>query len=340
MRSFYSPSSLLHCSTWKQNAATPSALPRPSNPFASTTLVPPANSAASNPFASITLAAPKPATASTSAVGAAKDYKTRQDEIAADFVKNLKKWGIRKDLKIPTREFVVKYLSLEPEEDKTPALATELKPLFPAVATSAPATVPFSFNTKSSPGAPAPTFSFGGSTAKPASSPATAPITGFSFNLAQPVAAAPVAAPVPAASAPAPAADAGDGEDGEEEADEQVVLESADVDWNGVYQCKAKVYHYRDEGKISRFGNGDIKVQRHKTNGTRRMVMRDVAGKVLMNMGISNGMSFHKIIKQGKACVNFIGLMDTGRGSEMFLLLCRTDDLDKLHSTLEELAKS
>jgi hypothetical protein len=117
-------------------------------------------------------------------------------------------------------------------------------------------------------------------------------------------------------------------------------LESADVDWNGVYQCKAKVYHHRDEGKPSRFATGDIKVQRHKTNGTRRMVMRDVAGKVLMNMGISNGMSFHKIIKQGKACVNFIGLMDTGRGSEMFLLLCRTDDLDKLHSTLEELAKS
>ena len=339
------------CRAWKQKAVAPAVPPaastgtessnpfgnfsfaKPSNPFGSTTLVPLAKPAAFS--ASTTLAAPKSATVSTSA-GGAKGYSTRQDEIAADFVENLKKWGVRKDLKTPMRQFVAKYLSLEPEEDITPALATESKPLFPAVAITAPATVPFSFSTKPSPGAPAPSFSFGGSAAKPASSPTPASSTGFSFNLAQPAAAAPASAP--AAPAPAPSADAEDGE--EVEADEQIVLESADVDWNQVFQCKARVYHHRDEGKPSRFASGDIKVQRHKTNGTRRMVMRDVAGKVLMNMGIASGMSFQKSIMQGKARVNFVGLMDSDRGSEMFLLLCKTDELDKLHSTLEELAKS
>jgi hypothetical protein len=342
-----------HCGrAWKQNTATPSDssaastgtgssnpfgnfsfAKKPSNAFGSTTLVPLAKPAAF--FASTTLAAPKSATASTSAGGAkGSKYKTQQDEIAADFLENLKKWGTRKDLKNPMRQFVAKSLALEPEVDTTPALATESKHLFPAVASSAPAAVPFSFSTKSSPGAPAPSFSFGGSTAKPASSPAPASSTGFSFNLAQPAAAA------PAPAAPAPAADAGDGEDGQVEDDEQIVLASADVDWNEVFQCKSRVYHHRDEGKPSRFASGDVKVQRHKTNGTRRMVMRDVAGKVLMNMGIASGMSFQKSIMQGKARVNFVGLLDKDRGSELFLLLCKTDDLDKLHSTLEELAKS
>jgi hypothetical protein len=357
----------LFCRAWKQKEAAPSASPPvnasagagASNPFGkfsftkpstssakpSSPFVPPPKPATSNPFGSTSLVAPKPATASTSAGGGAKDYKTQQDEIAAAFVENLKKWGIRKDLKTPMRQFVATQLSLEPEEeDPTPALATDSKPLFPAVDTSAPATVPFSFSTKPSPESPAPSFSFGGSTAaKPASSPAPAPAfsTGFSFNLAQPAAAAPAApVPVPAVPTPAPAADAEGGEDGQEEAEEQVALESADVDWDGVFLCKARVYHHRDEGKPSRFASGEIKLQRHKINGTRRMVMRDVAGKVLMNMGIASGMSFQKSIMQGKARVNFFGLMDEDRGSEMFLLLCRTDDLDKLHSTLEELTKS
>lgn len=73
------------------------------------------------------------------------------------------------------------------------------------------------------------------------------------------------------------------------------------------------------------------------------MVMRDQSGKVLLNVGISQGMSFNKS-KQGKppkemGKIVFVGLMDEQRGMEQFALVCKPENLDGLHGKLEELAK-
>jgi hypothetical protein len=123
-------------------------------------------------------------------------------------------------------------------------------------------------------------------------------------------------------------------------------LESADDDWKLLFTTKAKVYHYRDEGTAKRFALGDLKLQELKENPNKqRMVMRDIAGKVLLNVAISSSMDFQKTLieqKGGKSAtlgrIVFYGVRDEEKGPEMLTIVSKGDGLDAFHDQLTKMS--
>ena len=214
-------------------------------------------------------------------------------------------------------------------------------PLFPP-AKSVPK-VDFSFGTAA---APSPGFSFGapskaGETTATSSSGAGG-TSGFSFsfggstNASNPTATTSTSTALPG----------NDGTDAAEEEDTEpsTAGESADVDWDIVDTFQIKVL--RDvEGKPTKFAEGQLKLQKHKTTSSCRIVMRSVTGKVVLNISVNKDMSFLKNEQARKAkpplCrVIFKGIHDADKGSETFHLVCSKENLDTLHTKIEELAKS
>lgn len=202
---------------------------------------------------------------------------------------------------------------------------------------------------KTSDGTKMPAFSFGfsapNSTASTATSPPSASTSGFNF------------APAPLAATPAlgmnvkialtPVADPSKEDGDEEEApEEKTELASADSDWKELHLVSVKFYHFRNEGKHTKFAGGKLKLQQsNQDSKIRRMVMRDPAGKVLINIGIFQGMKFVKINQDkkipGKTPIGqifFFGTMDESRGPEKFLVVGLQDDIEGLHTTLEKLS--
>jgi hypothetical protein len=123
-------------------------------------------------------------------------------------------------------------------------------------------------------------------------------------------------------------------------------LESADDDWNLVNTTKVKVYHHRDKKAGPKlFARGDLKLQTHKESSSNRMVLRDVAGKVLLNVGITNDTTFQKNTPTSKpgrtrvARIVFYAVREESVGPEMLTLVVKEENLDSLHGNLEELSK-
>jgi hypothetical protein len=113
----------------------------------------------------------------------------------------------------------------------------------------------------------------------------------------------------------------------QEENTEEVIL----------YEVRAK--HMKFEDKTwKKFGAGILRLYRHKTTSKHRMVIRNEIGKVQFNVGISKGMTFDKIIKDGKqgkaTFAKFMAVEDASKGPEAFMLQVKPDCLDKLHETL------
>jgi hypothetical protein len=217
----------------------------------------------------------------------------------------------------------------------------------------APAPVAFSFGAapQASPAAvpaAAPTFSFGTNSAATAAAPSPATSSGFSFAPAAKSAAPTPGSNVKIALSPVPAhsANNGDGVDDENPpAEEKTELESADGDWNELMNVRIRAYHYRPEGVAKKFASGGLKVQQSKSDlKIHRMVLRDAAGKVLLNVGVSQGMKFKKTVQTTKpggkpmATIIFFGIHDEERGVEKFCLLSATDDATKLHAKFEQLS--
>jgi hypothetical protein len=213
----------------------------------------------------------------------------------------------------------------------------------------APAPVAFSFGAVPKPDAApaaAPTFSF--SSTAPAPAPAAS--SGFSFA---PATSSTVPAPgldvkIALSPVPAPSADTGGdaADDAQQPEEGKTELESADGDWNELMNVRVRAYHYRHEGGgAKKFASGGLKVQQSKTNSKiHRMVLRDTAGKVLLNVGISKGMSFTKTDQKAKAgskptaSIMFVGVHDEDRGGEKFTLLSSLDDATKLHAKFQQLS--
>ena len=193
-----------------------------------------------------------------------------------------------------------------------------------------------------------PAFSFGtnmGVIPSDGSSPAPAS-SGFNFAPA-PMASSlvPGGTTVKIALTPVPGPGTEDGED-DETPEEKTELASADTDWNELRVVQVKFYHHRNEGgKAKMFAKGQLKVQQNKKDAKiHRMVMRDPAGKVLINIGIFNGMTFVKINQDNRQAGNplggirFFGAMDESRGPEKFLLMSSMEDIEELHKQLEGLS--
>lgn len=107
---------------------------------------------------------------------------------------------------------------------------------------------------------------------------------------------------------------------------------------------KIRAYHYRNEKKMTKFASGGVKLQQQKANPkSARLVLRDTAGKVLLNVGISKDMPIRRkdqTPKPGKtptSLINFVGILDAERGAESFALICSQEDADSFYSKLKEL---
>lgn len=104
-----------------------------------------------------------------------------------------------------------------------------------------------------------------------------------------------------------------------------------------LHEVRAKHLKFEDK-KWKKFGAGVLRLYRHKTTSKHRMVIRNEIGKVQFNVAISKGMTFEKIIKDGKqgkaTFAKFVAVEDASRGPEAFMLQVKPDCLDKLHDTL------
>jgi hypothetical protein len=209
----------------------------------------------------------------------------------------------------------------------------------PSGSSSSKPAVPFSFSSNSAPPTAATTttnISMNGFLFAPtwaATTPAlsttttTTPGSGLSFPPSTPA--------TTITSAPAPV-----------EADEQIVLESADKDWNILGEYMIKFFAYRGTNKgAMKIGVGLLKLQTHKTTpgAAKRMVMRNAAGKVMLNIGINSEMNFSKTANQipgrGETCkINFFGLLDQEHGNEQFAIQCKLEESEALFGKLNELS--
>ena len=211
-----------------------------------------------------------------------------------------------------------------------------------------PATKPFSFPAT---GAPAPAaatskpapFSFG---VLPSAAPAAASLSaGASSSTSKPP---PISFGAPPSATPtftsAQTTTSGDRNNNEEDPtsnpdDGKVdkVEQEENTEEEILYQVRAK--HMKFENKTwKKFGAGILRLYRHKTTSKHRMVIRNEIGKVQFNVGVSKGMAFEKIIKDGKqgkaTFAKFFAVEDASKGPEAFMLQVKPDCLDKLHETL------
>ena len=215
----------------------------------------------------------------------------------------------------------------------------------PVTGAPAPAAASSSAGTFSSTSKPAP-FSFG---APPSVAPAAASLSAGAFSsTSKPppfsFGAPPYATPTFTS---AQTATSGDGNNEEEDptsnpGDGKVdkVEQEENTEEEILYQVRAK--HMKFEDKTwKKFGAGILRLYRHKTTSKHRMVIRNEIGKVQFNVGISKGMTFDKIIKNGKqgkaTFAKFMAVEDASKGPEAFMLQVKPDCLDKLHETLTKM---
>lgn len=181
-------------------------------------------------------------------------------------------------------------------------------------------------------------------TAAPAPPAASAPAGTFSFT-SKP---APFSFGAPPSATPtfttAQTAASGGGNDDEEDPTSnpddgkvEKVEQEDNTEEEILHEVRAKHMKFEDK-KWKKYGAGVLRLYRHKTTSKHRMVIRNEIGKVQFNVGISKGMTFEKIIKDGKqgkaTFAKFIAIEDARKGPEPFMLQVKPDCLDKLHETL------
>lgn len=105
------------------------------------------------------------------------------------------------------------------------------------------------------------------------------------------------------------------------------------------------MYHHRDKSAGAKgFANGEMKLQELKSDASvKRMVMRDISGKVTLNVSISSSMNFQATRTQRKngktvARVQFVGIREAGHDAELLTLVCKAELLDEFHGKLVEMS--
>jgi len=111
---------------------------------------------------------------------------------------------------------------------------------------------------------------------------------------------------------------------------------------SGIRQNLSSQESKREESGFILFGEGKILLQAHKTNHTKRMLMRDATGiKLVVNMKVEPGMKFTKtsVERKGKDMAQFVfvGINDTDRGYEHCRIVCPPDVGEQLYQKLTEL---
>jgi len=198
----------------------------------------------------------------------------------------------------------------------------------PMEAPSIPSTKPFSFGT-----------TLGGGTTATSSSTSTSwavskPAPSFSFG------GPPQTAPI---SHNAVGADNDDDDPTSNPDDGKIdaVLQEENSDEVVLHHVRAKHMKYQDK-QWKKYGAGMLRCYRHKISNKHRLVIRNEIGKVQFNVGVSKGMMFDKVTKDGKkgktAFVKFMAVEDASKGPEQFMLQVKPECLDSLHDILKSMA--
>jgi len=128
---------------------------------------------------------------------------------------------------------------------------------------------------------------------------------------------------------------AGGGADADDDTDGAVVLGTADADYDTAIEYRARISRVVNKKGID-LCTGVLKVQSHKTDGTKRMVMRNAAGAVLFNTGINSQMGFN--YKKGKKMgyITFMGLNASDDKPGIFTITSRLEASELLFPKLKE----
>ena len=190
------------------------------------------------------------------------------------------------------------------------------------------------------------------STSKPlfsfASSPAPAapskPFTGFSFGSPATSTPAPAPAPAPAA-APEKEADASAStEDDKASGTDKVLAAEANENEEELFACRAI---YRREimvdGKkeLKSFAAAPTRLMRNKDDGKSKVLQRNGAGAVMLNVAISKGANItvhSKDTKKNKGTVMFISTIDEEVGNEKIWLTTKLANFDEMVKNLKIMA--
>lgn len=183
---------------------------------------------------------------------------------------------------------------------------------------------------------PTSSLTFGISSKAPAATP-PAPFAGFSFGSFG--AGSVAAAPAPPSSGPVvPSGKEVDDAMPKEEATK--VLKVTNEEEEELFLSRGKYRKFMKEEKIWKdFSAGPLRLTRNKTTKKCGIVLRNEYGNVQLNLAVSKGMTFSKISNKRIGSVKFAAVQDSDVGFESFLLVVRPEQLDKLHETLEEMAK-
>jgi hypothetical protein len=119
------------------------------------------------------------------------------------------------------------------------------------------------------------------------------------------------------------------------------VIQEENTDEVVLHNVRAKHMKYEDK-QWKKYGAGMLRCYRHKVSNKHRLVIRNEIGKVQFNVGVSQGMMFDKIAKDGKkgktAFVKFMAVEDASKGPEQFMLQVKPECLDSLHDVLKSMA--
>eukprot|EP00555_Chaetoceros_dichaeta_P002841 CAMPEP_0198249346 /NCGR_PEP_ID=MMETSP1447-20131203/904_1 /TAXON_ID=420782 /ORGANISM="Chaetoceros dichaeta, Strain CCMP1751" /LENGTH=407 /DNA_ID=CAMNT_0043933959 /DNA_START=74 /DNA_END=1297 /DNA_ORIENTATION=- len=183
---------------------------------------------------------------------------------------------------------------------------------------------------------PSSTLMFGmPSNTPPAAAAPPKPFSGFSFAAGPVVSAATPA--IPDAPLNSSTTETGDEISKDETTKIEVVTNEEEEE---LYLCRAKYRKFiKTESIWKDFSAGKLRLCRHKTKKTHYLTLRNEYGSVQLNLAISKGMTFKKVPKKKIGSIQFVAVQDSAIGFESFVLVVRPDHLDKLHDTLEEMAK-
>jgi len=190
-----------------------------------------------------------------------------------------------------------------------------------------------SYSTSTAFSQPTSSLTFGISPKAPAAEP-PAKFTGFSFG-----AGSVASAPPPPSNAPVVPSikEVGDAMPKEETTK---VIPVTNEEEDELFLCRGKYRKFIKDEKIWKdFSAGRLRLFRHKITKKCGIILRNEYGNVQLNLTVSQGMTFSKMPGKRIGSVKFAAVQDSAIGFESFLLVVRPEQLDKLHETLEEMAK-
>jgi hypothetical protein len=118
-----------------------------------------------------------------------------------------------------------------------------------------------------------------------------------------------------------------------------LVLHEENTEEDILLECEAKHGKFVDN-QWKLYAAGTLRLYRHRMNPIhQKMVIRNSMGKVQLNLGIFKGMKLAKTVSKKKGSITFLAVEDAHKGLERFTLMVKKEDVDMLHTTLENMAK-